>query len=634
MGEARVERRLAAIFAADVAGYSRLMGADEEGTLRRLQAHRRELIDPKVREHKGRIVKTTGDGMLVEFPSVVDAVRCAVEAQRGMLDREADTAEERRIRFRVGINLGDVILDKGDIFGDGVNVAARLEALAEPGGLCASATVRDHVGDRLPYAFVDMGEQSVKNIARPVQVFALPPAAIAETPLVPPKPPSRLPLNRAAGLAAVLLVLLTGTGIATWRLWPGPTPPSNREVKPAPPLSIVVLPLANLSNDPEQDYFVDAITDDLTSDLSRIDGSFVIARTTAFTYKGKSVDVKQIGRDLGVRYVLEGSVRRLGEQVEVDVQLIDAESGAHVWADRFNTDRANLAKAQQEITGRLAHTLDVALAQAAGRQIDPEKNADARDLIMRGWALYYSPLTNRQEAERVFEKALALDPQSIGAKIGVATLLAESVARGVSKSRDQDLARAEKLAFEAIERNPGGAQAYYALGAVHRLQNRLAQSRIELEKAIMLDRNHAGAILQLGITLLFSGEPESALPHLEQTLRLSPSSANIHFFYYWIGFDHLLMNQSDRAVDYFRKACAAAPQAAGYWLFLASALGLKGDIAEAKTVLAEAIKLMPNDNSMTKLLSSANYRIGTPKFFAMRKQTFEAGLLSAGMPED
>ena len=383
MGEARVARRLTAVFAADVAGYSRLMGADEEGTLRRLQAHRRELIDPKVREHKGRIVKTTGDGMLAEFPSVVDAVRCAVEAQRGMLDREADTGEEQRIRFRIGINLGDVIVDQGDIFGDGVNVAARLEALADPGGLCVSGTVRDHIGDRLPYAFTALGEQAVKNIARPVPVFALTPGAIAATPIVPPKPPPPPPgltFNRIAAIAAVLLVLLTGAGVAVWRLWPIP-PSGTRETKLAPRLSIVVLPFANLSDDPGQDYFVDSITDDLTS---RIDGSFVISRTTAFTYKGKSVDTKQIGHDLGVRYVLEGSVWRLGETVQINAQLIDAETGAHVWADRFDTDLTNLAMAQSEIIGRLAQTLKLALLESAGRQIAEENHPDARDLIMRG----------------------------------------------------------------------------------------------------------------------------------------------------------------------------------------------------------------------------------------------------------
>jgi adenylate cyclase len=627
-------RRLAAILAADVAGYSRLMGADEEGTLRRLQAHRRELIDPKIREHRGRIVKTAGDGMLVEFASVVDAVRCAVEVQRAISDREAGIEEDQLIRFRIGVNLGDIIIDKGDIFGDGVNVAARLEALTEPGGLCIAGTVRDHIGDRLSYPFADLGQQSVKNIARPVQVFALPASAVAATPLVPPTPPSRLGLNRASGLAAVLLVLVAVAGVATWQLWQRPNPSSNGEVKQAPPFSIVVLPLANLSNDPEQDYFVDAITDGLTTDLSRIDGSFVIARTSAFNYKGKSVDVKQIGRDLGVRYVLEGSVRRLGEEVEVNVQLIDAERGAHVWADRFNTDRTNLAKAQEEITGRLARRLNIELVKAAGQQVEQAQNPDARDLIMRGWALYYQPLVHRQEAERAFEKALELDPQSLGARIGIATLIGERVNRGASKSPTEDLARAEKLAADAVERDPGSAQAYYALGVVHRAQNRLAESRTELEKAITLDRNHAAALLQLGVTLLYSGEPEAALPYLEHALRLSPTSANIHFFYAWTGYDYLLMNQADRAVDYFRKACAAAPQVGIYWLSLAGALGLKGDIDDAKAALAEAQKREPEKySSMAKLLASTS-KIGTPKFLAMHKKTFDAGLLRSGMPED
>jgi TolB-like protein/class 3 adenylate cyclase/Tfp pilus assembly protein PilF len=621
-------RRLSAILAADVAAYSRLMGADEEGTLARLNAHRRDLIDPKIREHRGRIVKTTGDGALVEFASVVDAVRCAVEVQRGMAEREPELLEDQRVRFRIGINLGDIIVERGDIFGDGVNVAARLEALAEPGGICISRVVRNQIRDKLPYEFEDRGEQIVKNIARPVRVDALSVAAITETPLVPVKPRPRFAPARTHAVVAACAIVLIVVGLAGWRLWPATDPMGI-----VPRVSLVVLPFANLSNDPEQDYLVDSITDDLTTDLSRIDGSFVISRTTASTYKGKSIDVKQIGRELGVRYVLEGSVRRLGEQVEVNVQLINATSGAHVWADRFDTDRTNLATAQ----GRLAHTLDVALTQAAGSQIADEKNPDARDLVLRGWALYYGPVAKWPDAQHAFEDALKLDPQSIGARIGLATILVVQVNRGASKSRDQDLAWAEKLALEAVERNPNSAQAYFALGTTHRAQNRLPESRTELEKGITIDRNHPGVALQLGITLLFLGEPEAALPHLEQALRLNPGSAEIHFFYFWIGYDHLLMDHVDRAVDYLGKACAALPQSGGYRLFLASALGLRGDTDEAKKELAEAVKFRPagETSSMTKLLSSANFHdVGAPKFFAMRKKTFEAGLLRAGLPED
>jgi len=266
-------RRLAAILAADVAGYSRLMGADEEGTLNRLKAHRRQLLDPKIGEQHGRIVKTTGDGMLVEFSSVVDAVRCAVELQRAMVDRNAVEPEDKRITFRVGVNLGDVIADGGDIYGDGVNIAARLEALAEPGGICISHTVHDQVVDKLRYAFSDMGEQTLRNIARPVRAYALGEAAITRLPSVAGAPRPRAQRRRAT---------------------------RPREL---PRLSIVVLPFANLSNNPDQEYFADGITDDLTTDLSRISGSFVIARNTAFSYKGKAVDARQIGRELGVRYV-------------------------------------------------------------------------------------------------------------------------------------------------------------------------------------------------------------------------------------------------------------------------------------------------------------------------------------------
>src|SRR6201981_3722208 len=322
-------RRLAAILAADVAGYSRLMGADEEGTHERLKAHLRELVEPKIKEHRGHTVKNTGDGLLAEFSSVVDAVRCAAEMQRAMADRNAETVEDERITFRVGINLGDVIVEEHDIFGDGVNVAARLEALAEPGGICISRTVRDHIRDKLAYPFEDLGEQSVKNIARPVRVYALRPEAVAELPAssVPAAPPTARPAA-------------------------------------APRLSIVVLPFANLSNDPDQKYFADGITEDLTTDLSRIADMFVISRNTAFTYQGKRVDTKQIGRDLGVRYLLEGSVRRSGNQIRFNAQLIDAATDAHLWAERFDGDTADLFALQNEITSRIAVALSLELVAA------------------------------------------------------------------------------------------------------------------------------------------------------------------------------------------------------------------------------------------------------------------------------
>jgi adenylate cyclase len=626
----RVERRLAAILAADVAGYSRLMGVDEEDTLRRLNAHRRQIVDPKVIEHGGRIVKTTGDGLLVEFPSVVNAVRCAAEIQRAMMDRNSEMTENRRITFRVGINLGDVIVEDDDIFGDGVNIAARLEALAEPGGICISGTVRDHIGDRLPYAFEDMGEQSVKNIARPVRAFAMSSAVVAATPLVVVQASTDSDRSSRVPRPAV----------GQRRTGRARQPRAGAAAKAAPRLSIVVLPFANLSSDPEQEYFVDAITDDLTTDLSRIVNSFVISRTTAFAYKGKPVDVKQIGGDLGVRYVLEGSVRRLGEQVQVNVQLIDAESGSHIWADRFDTDRANLAKAQSEITSRLAWTLKLELLEVVGRRIEQDNpvNLAASDLVMRGWFLFYRPLSpaNLDAAQQAFEQALEIDPGSFDARVGIATILNERIPMGLSQSREQDMARSEHLLREAFERDRNDSWALSELGRLRRFQGRLIEAQIEFEKAIARDPNNTRAILQSGITLLFLGRPEEALPYLEKSLQLNPSYQNLFYRYFWSGFCHLLLAHADEAIDFFRKTLAASMQRnPGTLVLLAAALGLRGDIDGAKATLAESIKLCPEVSTIAQLRAvPIGSVLDNPQLVALQEKTEFAGLRRAGMPEE
>jgi adenylate cyclase len=435
-------RRLAAILAADVAGYSRLIGADEQGTLTRLKAIRSKLMDPQIAAHHGRIVKTTGDGLLVEFGSTVDALRCAGEVQAQMAERNAAAVPEGRIEWRIGIHQGDIVVEDGDIFGDGVNIAARLEGLAQPGGVCVSARVQEDVAGKIDLRFEDLGEQQLKNIARPVHIYAIRPTTGA-SPLLDASPPEPARTHRFASrqraVIAAALIAVIGIASAVWWAWPqrggpavaiptaGPPSPPALASAAVPTLSFVVLPFENLSKDPDQEYFADGITDDLTTDLSRISDSFVIARNTAFTYKGKAVDVKQIGRELGVRYVIEGSVRRAGDQVRVNVQLIDAETGAHLWADRFETDRANLAEAQNEITGRLARSLHREIVQNVGRRIEQEKavDPDSRDLVMRGWALLWRPvsLANREEARQAFERALAIDPRSIDAKIGIASVL-------------------------------------------------------------------------------------------------------------------------------------------------------------------------------------------------------------------
>jgi adenylate cyclase len=608
-------RRLAAILAADVAGYSRLMGVDEEGTLDRLKAHRREIVDPKIREHRGRIVKTTGDGMLVEFSSVVDAVRCAAEIQRAMVDRNAAEPEDKRITFRIGVNLGDVIADGGDIYGDGVNIAARLEALAEPGSVCISRTVRDHVLDKLPYVFDDMGEQTLRNIARPVGVYALGKDAVASMPSVTGTAPSRAPRRAAA---------------------------RHREL---PRLSIVVLPFANLSNDPDQEYFADGITDDLTTDLSPISGSFVIARNTAFTYKGKRTDAKRIGRELGVRYVLEGSVRRMGEQVRVNVQLIDAATSGHLWADLFDTNRANLAQAQSEITGRLARVLDVELIKDANRRIEQEHavDPDARDLVMRGWALSYQPSSKAtlQESLGAFERALAIDPRSVDAKIGIASVLVANLdaswRSGVFQEdgTQQVVARAKRLLFEALESNANLSTAYSTLGYLRRLESRLLESRIALEKAIPLDPNNETANRQLGWTLLFLGEPEKAIERGEKSLRLSPRDPSLPGIYLLLGWSRLVSDRVDDAIDLFIKGRTANPRV---WMFsygLAGALALKGDPNSAKMKLAESLKFKPEVSSLAQWYAYLPWtsRENAPRFWALQDKTLDEGLRRIGFAE-
>jgi TolB-like protein/class 3 adenylate cyclase len=481
-------RRLAAILAADVAGYSRLMGADEEGTHERFKAHLCELVDRKIREHRGRIVKTTGDGVLAEFASVVDAVPCAGEIQRAMADRDLDLAEEWRLRFRIGINLGDVIDDGDDIYGDGVNIAVRLEGLATPGSICVSGTVRDHIGDRLPYAFDDIGEQSVKNIARPVRVYALRPKGVVGVPTA--------SVSTASS-----------------------SPPVN-----APRLSIVVLPFTNLSDDREQRYFADGITEDLSTDLSRLENMFVISRNTAFTYRNKPVDTKQIGRELRVRYVLEGSVRRSGNRVRVSAQLIDAETDAHLWAERFDRDIANLFALQDEVTSRIAIAPNLELIDAEATR--PTEHPDALDYVFRGRAALSRPLTsdNYAEAISLFERALALDPQSVEAQSWLVGSLADRVLHGMTVSASADLARAEGLVDQAMAASPPGAYAHFVKGEVLFAQYRWEEAALEYETAFALNRNMVGALNALGWCRLFyrvdrRGDPARGRSHPPQPPR-------------------------------------------------------------------------------------------------------------------
>jgi adenylate cyclase len=595
-------RRLAAILAADVAGYSRLMGADEEGTHERLKAHRRGLVDPKISEHSGRIVKTTGDGMLVEFPSVVDAVRCAAEVQRAMIDREAGMPEDRRIRFRVGINLGDIIVEDDDIFGDGVNVAARLEALSDPGGLCISRMVRDQIRDKLAYAFEDLGEQSVKNIARPVRVYALHSEAVADLPA-----PSVLPI-----------------------------PPISQPAV-APHLSIVVLPFANLGNDPEQQYFADGITEDLTTDLSRIADMFVISRNTAFTYQGKRVDTKQVGRELRVRYVLEGSVRRSGDQVRINAQLIDAETDAHLWAERFEGNAADLFALQDEITSRIAIALDLELIVAEAAR--PTEHPDARDDVFRGRAIRARPNSRDLYTEqiRLFEHALTLEPQSVDAQTELANALVGRVIDLMTDSPAADLARADGLVGQALAAKPRSGSVHQVKGRVLRAQNRWEEAVPEFETALTLNRNRVWALHFLAQCKLLAGEIDEAIPLEQQAIRLSPREPRIGWWYMVIGTVHLLQSRIDDAVLWLERARSDLPAATDIRSRLAPAYALRGETERATAELVEVRRLSGGDlfSSIAHVKAGGIYSgWGVPKVRALFEATYFAGLRLAGMPEE
>jgi TolB-like protein/class 3 adenylate cyclase/Tfp pilus assembly protein PilF len=593
-------RRLTAILAADVAGYSRLMGADEEGTHERLKAHLAQLVDPKIKEHGGRTVKNTGDGLLAEFPSVVDAVRCAAEVQREMIDREREVPDEQRIRFRIGINLGDVIVEEHDIFGDGVNVAARLEALAEPGGICISRMVRDQIRDKLAYPFEDRGEQTFKNIARPVRVYALCREGVAD--LRASSAPLATPVSQSAG---------------------------------EPRLSIVVLPFANMSGEPEQGYFADGITEDLTTDLSRISDMLVISRNSAFTYKDKPVNAKQVGRELCVRYVLEGSVRRSGNRVRVNAQLIDAETDVHVWAERFDGDTGDLFAVQDEITSRIAVALDLELVGAEAAR--PTEHPDALDYILRGRAARLKPPSreNRAEAIGLFERALALDPQSVEAQSRLATALAARVLDNMTDMAAADISCAERLAGQALAASSRSPLAHFAKGQVLRAQGHPEEAIPEYEIALASDRNWVNAYNALAYCKLYTGSIDGVIPLVEQAIHLSPRDPEIGNCYFRIGQVHMVQSRTDEAIVWLAKARSVNSRHPQYHAYLASAYALKGETERAGVELAEARRLSGDGrySSIALLKASAIY-LGVPEALALFEITFFAGLRKAGMPEE
>jgi len=556
-------RRLAAILAADVAGYSRLIGADEGGTLERLKALRRELLDPKIAEHRGRLVKTTGDGLLVEFGSVVDALRCAVEVQREMTGRNTGVPPDNRIEFRIGINVGDIVVEDGDIFGDGVNVAARLESLAEPGGICVSARVQEDAAGKLDLVFEDIGEQQLKNIARPVRVYRV----RSESPL--PNPPPRAGEGRV-GVIEVPLAL--------------PDKPS-----------IAVLPFANMSGDPEQEYFVDGMVEEIITALSRIRWLFVLARNSSFSYKGQSPDVKRVGRELGVRYVLEGSVRKAGDRVRITGQLIDASSGAHLWADRFDGALEDVFDLQDKVASSVAGVIEPALqaaetARSAGR---PTADLTAYDLYLRAYAMVWSSARQIPEALRLMEQAIARDLHYGPALAWAAHCSFRLCLDGASKDPDADRRKGADFARRAVEvggddpnvlANAALALAYFGedIGAMVGLADR----------AVALNPSFARGWYVSGALRLWAGEPDAAIEHVAASLRLSPR-ARVGNSLAVIGRALFLSRRFNEAVPKLLLAIQDDPSYPEPYRSLAACYAHMGRRDEARAIIARLREITP-----------------------------------------
>ena len=621
MAEERAQRHLAAILAADVVGYTRLMEQDEAGTFERLRSYRKELFEPAIAKHQGRIFKLMGDGLLAEFGSVVDAVECAVVLQRAIAERNASTAVDRRIDVRIGINLGDVIVEGDDRHGDGVNIAARLQQLAEPGGVAVSRTVVDHVKHKLALNFEPLGEQRVKNITEPIGVYRLAPGGTQRSIRI------AKPLNaRLIVATAAVLLLVAGIGAGFWYV-------SSRHQLPTHRLSIVVLPFTNLSNDQEQEYFADAIAYDLTTDLSRIEDSFVIAPNTARAYKGRNLDARQIGRELNVRYILDGSLRRTEDQVRINAQLIDTETEAAIWSDRFDGDWTKSMQLEDGITGRLARRLDLELTEAESRRAQSERpdNPNAVDLTMRGWSVLNQPYSREQLARsrHLFEQALRIEPDLPKALVGLAQTLAIEVNYRWSSAPTEDLARATAAVDGVLSASPNDAMAHFVKGEILRGGGRDFESAIgEYEAAVSINPSLAPAYASLGNSEIRAGRAAEAFAPLQTAIRLSPRDPLLNIWYFNICHAYTHLGRDADAIEWCRRSVAISP----FWISyvdLASAYAWLGRSAEARAAVDELLKLMPNYT--VDRWAHAGFS-NNPAFMAQYQRIIE-GLRKAGLPE-
>ena len=584
-------RRLAAILSADVAGYSRLMGGDEAGTLAQLKRHRSELWEPKFAEHGGRLVGEAGDSVLVEFPSVVEAVRCAAEIQREMTRRNAATPAERRMLLRIGINLGDVIADGATIFGDGVNIAARLQALAEPGGICVSGGVHDQVKSKLPFTYRSRGLQTVKNIAEPIQVYGVDTEGAPASPAGRARTKRRWVFAAAAGALAAFAVLVLWAALP--QLW-GPEQRRESEADPAAKPAIAVLPFANQSGDPEQEYFSDGITEDVIGALGRFSSLAVIARNSVFAYKGKTVKPDELGRELGVRYVVEGSVRKMGDRVRVTVQLTESAKGVLLWSERYEENLRDIFALQDKITRQIAGALAIKLTRLEQDRAlaTPTENLEAYDYVLRGRE-QLSRFTRAQnrEAQGLFEQALALDPGYAAAYAALGWSHMHAFWFGWTERAEEALQRAHDLAQKAIGLEESNAAAHGLLGTVYLYRTQYDLAVGELDRAIELNPNDANSYISRGRVMLGSGRTDEAVQALETALRFDPNiapDANMQ-----LGFAYYLKGRYDDSIRTLERGLGRHPDFAYLHVALAAAYAQAGRAEDARREAAAVRRLLP-----------------------------------------
>ena len=665
-----IERRLAAILVADVAGYSRLVGADEQGTLARWRAHWDELIAPKIREHQGRVVRINGDGILAEFASVVNAVRCAVALQQGMAERNADIAADQRIEFRLGLSVGDVIIDRGDMWGESINVAARLEALAEPGGLCVTGRVREQVGNKLDVVFEDLGKLELKNISEPVRVYRVPLDTARADAGAHPRSRGEPDLRRAgsswtapwrsAGRALMYAILINGlASLAVTAIWwvvstQFPTGTSdtkddraalaNETASPAGRLqasapAIVVLPLVNLSGDAKRDYVVDGITDSLISDLSRaLPGTSVISRDTAFTYKGRVADARQIGRELDAHYLLEGSVVLDEDKVRVNARLVETKDGGQLWTERFDTERKSILDVQDEIVGRVSRAIGLKVVDVEAQRSLRERPSSngISDLILRANAVLNLPTSpaTMVEARSLFEQALAAQSDNVDGLAGVATTLVFEFLNGYYETGgDERLNRADPLLDRALTIQPRHLGAMKAKAALRRAQGKFDDAIAAAEAVIAENPGEPWAYKEIGLSTLYLGNPEQALEWFAKADRIGPRDPGRWTWLDARGHALILLGRDEEAIHSLIRALDANPRNVSSHAFLAAAQALVGRVGEAQEALASYLQRRPDSRISTfRRFSPVPLALTSPKYRQQHARVDE-GLRTAGMPE-